>query len=275
MKTTNYPSDLTDEQFAILEPLLPPAKPGGRPREVNLHDIIDAILSVNRTGGQWRALPKDYGPWSTAYDYFRKWRRDGTWQTINDALRDQVRNKAGRKRSPRTAYLDSQSVKGGGAGGETGYDGGKKVKGRKRHLIVDSLGLILAVMVTGAGVSDPRGALDLVGLLPLHRLPRLRVIWADAAYAVGYLLGEVAEWGQYVLGIVRRPEGVKGWVHLPKRWVIERTFGWLLRFRRHGRDYERETGVSEAMILVSMISIMLHRLAPERTRYPFRYHHAA
>jgi putative transposase len=275
MKTTNYPSDLTDEQFAILEPLLPPAKPGGRPREVNLHDIIDAILSVNRTGGQWRALPKDYGPWSTAYDYFRKWRRDGTWQTINDALRDQVRKKAGRKRSPRTAYLDSQSVKGGGAGGETGYDGGKKVKGRKRHLIVDSLGLILAVMVTGAGVSDPRGALDLVGLLPLHRLPRLRVIWADAAYAVGYLLGEVAEWGQYVLGIVRRPEGVKGWVHLPKRWVIERTFGWLLRFRRHGRDYERETGVSEAMILVSMISIMLHRLAPERTRYPFRYHHAA
>jgi len=275
MKTTDYPSDLTDEQFAILEPTLPPAKPGGRPREVNLHDIIDAILYVNRTGCQWRALPKDYGPWSTAYDYFRKWRKDGTWQRINDALRDQVRKKAGRKPSPRTAYLDSQSVKGGGAGGETGYDAGKKIKGRKRHLIVDSLGLILAVMVTGAGVSDPRAAMDLLGLLPLHRFGRLRVIWADAAYAAGYLFGEVAAWGQYVLGIVRRPEGVKGWIHLPKRWVVERTFGWLLRFRRHSRDYEREEESSEAMIHVSMISLMLHRLAPERARYPFRYRHAS
>jgi putative transposase len=275
MRTTNYPSDLTDEQFAVLEPLLPRAKPGGRPRTVNLHDIIDAILYVNRTGGQWRALPSDYPPWSTAYDYFRKWRKDGTWQAINDALRDRVRKKAGRKRSPRTAYLDSQSVKASGVGGETGYDGGKKVKGRKRHLVVDSLGLLLAVMVTGAGVSDPRGALDLVGLLPLHRLPRLRVIWADAAYAVGYLVREVAEWGQYALGIVRRPEGVKGWVLLPKRWVIERTFGWLLRFRRHARDYERETESSEAMICVSMITMMLHRLAPEKNKYPFRYAHAA
>jgi putative transposase len=275
MKTTNYPSDLTDEQFAILDPMLPLAKPGGRPRTVNLHDIVDAILYVNRTGCQWRALPKDYGPWSTAYDYFRKWRKDGTWQRINDALRDQVRHQAGRKRAPRTAYLDSQSVKGGGAGGETGYDAGKKIKGRKRHLIVDSLGLILAVMVTGAGVPDARAAMDLLGLLPLHRFGRLRAIWADTAYAVGYLFREVAAWGQYVLGIVRRPEGVKGWIHLPKRWVVERTFGWLLRFRRHSRDYEREEEASEAMIYVSMISVMLHRLAPERTRYPFRYRHAS
>jgi putative transposase len=275
MRTTNYPSDLTDAHFAVLEPLLPPAKPGGRPREVNLHDIIDAILYVNRTGCQWRALPSDYPPWSTAYDYFRKWRRDDVWQQINDALRDQVRQKAGRQRSPRTAYLDSQSVKAGGSGGASGYDGGKKIKGRKRHLIVDSLGLILAVMVTGAGVSDPRGAVDLVGLLALHRLPRLRVIWADAAYAVGYLFREVAEWGQYVLGIVRRPAGVKGWIPLPKRWVIERTFGWLLRFRRPARDDERDTESSEAMIYVSLISVMLHRLAPEKTKHPFRYAHAA
>jgi len=275
MKTTNYPSDLTDAQFALLEPLIPPAKPGGCPRSVNIHDIVDAILYVNRTGCQWRALPRDYGPWSTVYDYFRKWRLDGTWQKINDALRERVRKQSGRQRAPRTAYLDSQSVKGGGPGGESGYDGGKKVKGRKRHLIVDSLGLILALMVTGAGVSDPRGALDLVGLLPLHRLPRLRVIWADAAYAVGYLFGEVAAWGQYVLRIVRRPEGTKGWIHLPKRWVIERTFGWLLRFRRHARDYERETESSEAMIYVSMMSVMLHRLAPEKNKYPFRYAHAA
>lgn len=274
MRTTNYPSDLTDAQFAVVEPLLPKAKPGGRPRSVNLHDIVDAILYVNRTGGQWRALPKDYGPWSTAYDYFRKWRLDDTWQKVHDALRDRTRRKAGRKRSPRVAYLDSQSVKGGGAGGESGYDPAKKLTGRKRHLIVDSLGLVLAVMVTGAGVSDPRGALDLVGLLPVHRFPRLRVMWADAAYAVGYLFREVAAWGRYALGIVRRPEGVKGWVLLPKRWVVERTFGWLVRFRRHARDYEGETLSSEAMIRVSMIALMLRRLAPERPRYPFRYRHA-
>jgi putative transposase len=274
MKTTNYPSDLTDAQFAHLEPLLPPAKPGGRPREVNLHDIVDAIFYVNRTGCQWRALPKDYGPWSTAYDYFRKWRRDGTWQEINSALRQQVRTQAGRK-SPRTAYIDSQSVKGGGAGGEIGYDGGKKINGRKRHVVVDSLGLLIAVLVTGAGVTDSWGAIELLAMLPLQLLRRLRVIWADSAYATKALLAEVAEWALYQLGIVRRPEGVKGWILLPKRWVVERTFGWLLRFRRHSRDYEGETGSSEAMICVSMISIMLHRLAPERNPYPFRYPRAA
>lgn len=274
MRTTNYPSDLTDAQFALLEPLLPQAKPGGRPRSVNLHASVNAILYVNRTGCQWRALPKDYPPWSTAYDYFRKWRKDGTWQAINDTLRGRVRARAGRQESPRTAYLDSQSVKGGGAGGESGYDPAKKITGRKRHLVVDSLGLVIAVLVTGAGWTDSRAALDLLGILPLQLLGRLRVIWADSVYATKALFAEVAWWGLYQLGIVRRPEGVKGWIHLPKRWVVERTFGWLLRYRRHSRDYERETESSEAMIHVSMISLMLHRLAPETNRYPFRYAHA-
>jgi putative transposase len=275
MKTTNYPSDLTDAQFARIESLLPAAKPGGRPREVNLHNIVNAILYVNRTGCQWRALPKDYGPWSTAYDYFRKWRRDGIWEQINEALREQVRKKAGRRGSPRSAYLDSQAVKSGGAGGETGYDAGKKISGRKRHIVVDSLGLLLVVMVTSASVLDAVAAEDLLALLPLARLPRLRVIWADQAYRRDHLFEWVAFWGQYRLEIVGRPEGVVGWIHLPKRWVVERTFGWLVRYRRHSRDYERLPQSSEAMIYVSMINVMLHRLAPERKRYPFRYRRAA
>src|SRR5262249_26972981 len=225
MRTTDYPSDLTDAQFARLAPLLPRAKPGGRPRSVNLHDIVNAILYVNRTGCQWRALPKDYPPWSTAYDYFRKWRKDGIGLEINHVLREQVRTKAGRKRSPRTAYLDSQSVKGGGAGGEIGYDAGKKISGRKRHLVVDSLGLLIAVLVTGAGVPDPHAATDLLAILPLQLLSRRRVIWADSRYGTKALFAEVAWWGVDQLGIVRRPGGVRGWSHLPKLWGIERSVG--------------------------------------------------
>jgi putative transposase len=275
MRTTNYPSDLTDAQFARLAPLLPKAKPGGRPRKVNLHDVVDAILYVNRTGCQWRQLPKDYGPWSTAYDYFRKWRAAGVWQQLNDALREQVRTKAGRKKTPKTAAPDSQSAKAGGSGGEVGYDAGKKVTGRKRHLLVDSLGLLLAVLVTAAAVTDARAAADLLAALPLDQWPRLRVIWADSAYATAALAEEVAFWGRYELAVVRRPKGAVGWVLVPKRWVVERTFAWLLRFRRHARDDERRTDSSEAMIYVSMIHVMLHRLAPEANRHPFKYRRAA
>jgi putative transposase len=275
MKTTDYPSDLTDAQFARLGPLLPKAKPGGRPRKVNLHDVVNAIRYVDRTGCQWRALPVDYGPWSTAYDYVRQWRTDGTWQRLNDALREQVRKKAGRKRTPKTAALDSQSAKAGGSGGETGYDAGKKVPGRKRHLLVDSLGLLLAVLVTAASVTDARAAADLLAALPLDQLPRLAVVWADSAYATGALAEEVAFWGQYELVVVRRPEGCKGWVLVPKRWVVGRTFAWLLRYRRLGRDDERRPESSEAMIDVGMIHVMLRRLEPEPRRHPFKYRSAA
>ena len=274
MKTTDYPSDLTDEQFAVIEPLLPKAKPGGRPRSVNLHDAVNGILYVNRTGCQWRALPKDYPPWSTCYDFFRKWRIDGTWQRVNDALREQVRRKAGRKRSPRTASADSQSAKASGSGGESGHDAGKKVTGRKRHIVVDSLGLLLAVMVTAASVHDARAAEDLVALLPLSSLPRLRLIRADAAYATAALYEAVAWWGLR-LEVVRRPEGAKGWVLLPKRWVVERTFAWLGRYRRHSKEYERLPESSEDMIRVSMIHLMARRLKPGPPQRPFRYRKAA
>jgi transposase len=154
MKTTDYPSDLTDAQFARLEPLLPKAKPGGRPREVNLHDVVNGILYVNRAGCQWRMLPADYPPWSTCYDYFRKWRNDGTWQKVNDALRGLVRQKAGKEPTPSAAAIDSQSAKAGGAGGEQGFDAAKRTHGRKRHVLVDTLGLVLAVLVTAAAVTS-------------------------------------------------------------------------------------------------------------------------
>src|SRR5262245_59200547 len=190
MRTTDYPSDLTDAQFARLAPLLPRARPGGRPRSVNLHDVVNGILYVNRTGCQWRQLPVDYPPWSTCYDYFRKWRTAGTWQQLNDALREQVRMAAGRERTPKTAALDSQSAKAGGSGGETGYDAGKKVAGRKRHLLVDSLGLVIAALVTAASVTDARAAADLLAALPLDLLPRLAVVWADSAYATAALAEE-------------------------------------------------------------------------------------
>jgi putative transposase len=275
MKTTDYPGDLTDAQFARIAPLLPQAKPGGRPRTVNLHDLVNAILYVDRTGCQWRALPKDYGPWSTAYDYFRKWRLDGTWQRLNDALREQVRKKAGRKKTPKTAALDSQSAKAGGSGGETGYDAGKKIAGRKRHLLVDSLGLLLAVLVTAASVPDAHAAADLLAALPLDQFPRLAVVWADSAYATTALAEEVAFWGQYELAVVRRPAGATGWVLLPQRWVVERTFAWLLRYRRLSRDYERRPESSEAMIYVGMIHVMLRRLEPTPRRHPFKYRQAA
>ena len=275
MKTTDYPSDLTDAQFARIAPLLPQAKPGGRPRSVSLHDVVNGILYVNRSGCQWRMLPADYPPWSTCYDYFRKWRAAGVWQTVNDALREQVRQKAGRKRTPKAAALDSQSAKAGGSGGETGFDAAKRVAGRKRHLLVDSLGLLLVVLVTAASTPDARAAADVLALLPLEQFPRLAVVWADAAYATGALAAEVAFWGQYELAVVRRPAGATGWVLLPQRWVVERTFAWLLRFRRHGRDYERRTESSEAMIYVSMIHVMLHRLEPETHRHPFKYRQAA
>jgi putative transposase len=275
MKTTDYPSDLTDRQFALIEPLLPQAKPGGRPRTANLHDVLDAVFYVNRTGCQWRYLPKDFPPFTTVHTYYRAWRNDGTWQRVLDALRQRTRTKAGREPTPSACAIDSQSAKAGGAGGEVGYDAGKKTHGRKRPIVVDTLGLLLAVVVTAASVPDARAACDPLALLPLAELPRLRVVWADAAYAAGYLREGVAAWGQYRLEVVSRPPGSTGWLVPPRRWVVERTFAWPLRYRRHARDFERLTESSEAMVMVSMVHLMARRLEPEAAEHPFRYRAAA
>jgi putative transposase len=267
---------MTDEQWALVAPLLPPAKPGGRHRTTDLRAVVDGCQYRTKTGCQWRMLPKDFPPWSTVHTYHRAWRRDGTWKHVHDTLVPQVREQAGREPTPETGYLDSQSVKAAGAGGPVGFDAGKKVNGRKRHVVVDSLGLIWALFVTAANVSDPQGAEDALALLPLERMPRLKRIWADTAYGAKRVWAAVAFWGQYVLGIVRRPQGLKGWVLLPKRWVVERTFAWLLRYRLLNREYERRTDSSEADIYLAMTHRMLQRLRPRPRRHSerFRYREA-
>jgi putative transposase len=272
MNTQRYETDLTDEQFALLEPFLPQPKRTGRP-PADLRAVVNAILYLVRTGCQWRLLPKDFPPWSTVHTWYRRWRQDGTWEAIHEALRQQVRRRAGRDPAPRSSAVDSQSVKTAGQGGAKGYDAGKKVAGRKRHLWVDSLGLLLAVAVTGADVPDAEAACDLLPSRVWDELPRLEVVYADSQYRAGYLREEVFDLAPFRLHVVSRPAGAAGFVRLPQRWVVERTFAWLGRSRRLFKDCERLPESSEAMIEVSMIHMMLRRLAPiKRTRSQrFRY----
>lgn len=269
-----YETDLTDDQWALVEPLLPRPKKMGRP-PADPRAVLNAILYLVRTGCQWRLLPHDFPPWSTVHTWYRRWRRDGTWARINEALRQQVRRQAGRDPSPRSSAADSQSVKTTPQGGAKGFDAGKKVRGRKRHLWVDSLGLLLAVLVTAADVHDSRAGCELFHSRAWEELPRLEVVYTDSHYTAGYLDEEVFSFAPFCRVVVSRPEGAKGFVKLPQRWVVERTFAWLYRSRRLSKDYERLPESSAAMIQVSMIHLMLRRLAPVTQPDTQRFRYAA
>jgi putative transposase len=268
-----YSTDLSDAQWEIIQPLIPVYR-RGRPREVNMREVLNTIFYQAKTGCQWELLPHDLLPKSTVFDYFSQWRDDGTWQEITDALRQKVRVAADREPSPRVAYIDSQTVKATEIAEDRGFDGGKKITGRKRHIVVDSLGLLLVVLVTVANADDGTTAPKVLTRLTAEHQSRLEVIWGDTKYHNHALEGwMVAHPGGYRIGVVGRPAGSVGYVKLPKRWVVERTFAWLGRYRRLSRDYERYADSSEAMVQVSSIHRMLRLLKPDPSKKPvtFKY----
>lgn len=254
-----YPSDVSDAEWKILEPLLPQPCQRGRALTYQRREILNAIFYLLRSGCAWRMLPHDFPSYKIVSHYFYTWRDDGSWQKLHDALRGKVRRAAGRKTQPTAASIDSQSVKTGDQGGARGFDAGKQVIGRKRHLLVDTMGLLLGVLVTAASVQDRDGAKEVFAQAE-GKYPRLRKIWADGSYA-GKLVAWVAAKYGWALEIVKHIGKVVGFKLLPRRWVVERSFGWLNRARRLSKDYEQSTASSETMIILAMSRLMLRRLA--------------
>jgi putative transposase len=260
-----YPTDLTEAQWALLFPLFPPRKwrPGGPGRPpCDLRRVFKGILYLLKTGCQWRMLPPDFGKWNTSYTYFSRWRRTGVWARLMAALRRLERQRQGRPPEPSAGSIDSQSIRTATQGTAGGFDGNKKIKGRKRHVLVDTLGLILAVVVTSASANDRVGLMILVENYWATGLKRLRRLWVDGGYRAEWLrqwVWSIKPTHKIALTVVDRRG--PGFQVLPRRWTVERTFAWLLNSRRHSRDYEVRTENSEALIQVSMIHLLLKRLA--------------
>jgi transposase len=260
MKNAQYGSSLTDAQWEYLQPMLPKPAKRGRPR-TDLRQVLDAIFYVVKGGIPWRYLPADFPLWQTVYGVFRRWKQGHQWAALNDALRHLVRKDQDRRPQPTAAVLDSQSVKSAGHGGPVGYDAGKRIKGRKRHLLVDTLGLVLGVVVTPADTTERDGGKAVLGRV-LVWLASLRLLWADG----GYTGDAFAQWvkalrARLAVEVVKRSDDVQGFEVLPHRWVVERTFGWLMYQRRLVRDYERTISSAEAWVYIAMIRIQLRRLA--------------
>ncbi len=260
MKNASFDTDLTDAQWEFLQPMMPKRKKLGRP-PTDRRPVINAILYLLKGGIPWRLLPKNFPPWKTVYDIFHAWSRDHTWASLSDALRVCVRVNENRDAQPSAAILDSQSVKSDGHGGAVGYDAGKKIKGRKRHLLVDTLGLVLGVIVTPADCPERDGAqqaLQQVG----GWFKRLRKLWVDGGYSGENFAEWVrAHWPKLEVEVVKRSDTTTGFEVLPRRWIVERTFGWLMRHRRLVRDYERTEASAVSWIHLAMIRIQLRRLA--------------
>ncbi len=263
MNRQPYPTDLSDEQWQLLQPMLPPPFLVGRKREVDLREVTNAILYLLRSGCAWRYLPHDFPQWTTVYYYFSRWRDSEWFVKLNSELRSEVRRAEGRDPAPSAAIIDSQSVKTTEQGGAKGYDAGKKVNGRKRHILVDTIGLLIIVKVLAAHIQDRDGAKLLLAEVK-ERMPRLHLIWADGGYR-GKIITWVATTCLWLMQVVKRNDDVQGFKVLPRRWVVERTFAWLSRNRRLSKDYERLCETSEAWIYTAMIHLMLKRLRPLKT----------